>query len=150
MAATILTSVFEHGGRTNRYGDFTVVHMHGASFITTPMEFMQMQSWARSRTSSGNTSRDRTTFVERFETVLGRMGSGIATKGSKLILGRLVKSMKASSVMVEEWSVPRDLDGSVEMKKRKPAQPVAGRVDPVAAPAANQSLSGVAAPLLPK
>lgn len=149
MTATILTSVLQHGGRTSRYGDFTVVHMHGASFITTPMEYLQMQNWARGRNSSGNAGRDRTTFVDRFETVLGRIGSGIATKGSKLLLARIVKSMKANAVMVDEWSVPRDLDAGVEMKKRKPAQPVASRIDAAAAPAANQPLTGAPVSLLP-
>ena len=124
MAATILTSVLAHGGRTGRYGEFTIVYMHGCTFITTPMEFMQQQNWARARTSTGNPARDRTAFVERFETVLGRSGSGIATRGNRSVLSRIVKAMKAASIYLEEWMVPRDLDQSMEMKRPKGWVPV--------------------------
>jgi hypothetical protein len=119
MSATVLTSVLAQGGRTSRYGDFTVVHMLGCSFITTPMEFMQMQNWARGRASTGNPSRDRTTFVERFETVLARVGGGVATRGNRSVLSRIVKAMKASSMFLEEWSIPRDLEQGMEMKRPK-------------------------------
>lgn len=119
MSATVLTSVLAHGGRTTRYGDFTIVHMHGCSFITTPMEYMQMQNWARARVSCGNPSRDRTTFLERFETVLGRAGGGVATRGNRSVLSRIVKAMKLNAVFVEEWMVPHDLNQSMEMKRPK-------------------------------
>ena len=137
VAATILSSVQAHGGRITRYGEFTMVHMHGASFITTPMEYMQMQNWARGRVSSGNPGRDRTTFVDKFETVLGRSGSGIATRGNRSILARIAKAMKSSAVFVEDWAVPRDLDQGMEMKKKvvapvpvASAVPVAGAIPP--------------------
>ena len=130
MSATVLTSVLAHGGRTSRYGEFTVVHMQGCSFITTPMEYMQMQNWARGRTSTGNPSRDRTTFVDRFETVLARVGGGVATRGNRSVLARIVKAMKASSMFLEEWSVPRDLEQSMEMKRPKGWVP--GGTPPVA------------------
>ena len=131
VAATILTSVHAHGGRITRYGEFTMVFMHGASFITTPMEYMQMQNWARGRVSSGNAGRDRTTFVDKFETVLGRSGSGIATRGNRSILARIVKAMKSSAVFVEDWAVPRDLEQGMEMKKKVvPPVPVAGAIPP--------------------
>lgn len=147
MSATILTSVFQHGGRASRYGEFTVVHMHGCSFITTPMEFMQMQNWARGRVSSGNPVRDRTSFVDRFETLLARVGSGLATKGSKLSLSRIVKAMTANAVFLEEWMVPHDLNKSMEMTKRKPAAPVEGRIAPrPATAAANETLPDGAKP----
>ena len=119
MSATVLTSVLAHGGRTTRYGDFTIVHMHGCSFITTPMEYMQMQNWARGRVSCGNPARDRTTFLERFETVLGRAGGGVATRGNRSVLSRIVKAMKLNAVFVEEWMVPHDLNQSMEMKRPK-------------------------------
>lgn len=140
MAATVLTSVLAHGGRTARYGDFTVVHMHGCSFITTPMEFMQMQNWARARTSCGNPLRDRNSFVDKFETVLARVGGGVATRGNRSVLARIVKAMKASSMFLEEWSVPRDLNESMEMKRPKgwvPTPPPAAN-EPVL-PAANDA-----------
>lgn len=150
MSATILTSVFAQGGRTSRYGDFTIVKMQGASFITTPMEFMQMQNWARGRVSTGNPVKDRTTFVDRFETVLGRVGGGVASRGSKSALGKIVKAMKANAVFLEEWLIPHDLGESVEMKKPKP-QPVTDRIRPGAAPpAANETPSAVVIPLITK
>jgi hypothetical protein len=150
MAATILTSVFASGGRTARYGDFTVVFMHGASFITTPMELVMNQNWARGRVSSGNAVKDRTQFVERFETVLGRVGSGIASKGSRGLLARIVKSMKANALFLEEWSIPRDLEAGVEMKKKPvaPPQPVLA-VAVAAEPAANEVPSSVT-PFVPR
>jgi hypothetical protein len=149
MAATVLSSVLAHGGRTNRYGEFTVVHMHGCSFITTQMEFTQNQNWARARTSCGNPVRDRTAFTDRFETILGRSGSGVSTRGNRSVLSRIVKAMKASSILLEEWMIPRDLDAGMEMKKRKPPVPVAVVVA-VAAPAANDMVPPDAVPAIPK
>ena len=151
MSATILTSVLANGGRTSRYGEFTMVFMHGGGFITTPMEYMQMQNWARGRVSTGNPVRDRTAFVDRFETVLGRIGSGIATKGSRAILSRIVKAMKANAVFLEEWSVPRNLDETMEMKKPKAAAPVVARLPPGAAPPpANELMPSSVTPLVTK
>lgn len=129
MSATVLTSVLAHGGRTGRYGEFTIVYMHGCTFITTPMEFMQQQNWARARMSCGSASRDRTTFVDRFETVLGRSGSGVATRGNPSVLARIVKAMKASSIFLEEWMVPHE---SMAMKRPKGWVPAAR---PAAVPA---------------
>jgi hypothetical protein len=131
MSATVLTSVLAHGGRTNRYGEFTVVHMHGCSFITTPMEYTMNQNWARGRVSCGNASRDRTVFTDRFETILGRSGSGVSSRGNRSVLSRIVKAMKASSMMLEEWMVPRDLDAGMEMKRPKGWVPPAKVAPPV-------------------
>ncbi len=139
-AATILTSVLAHGGRTGRYGEFTIVYMHGCTFITTPMEFMQMNNWARGRVSCGNPSRDRTTFIEKFETVLARSGGGVATRGNRSVLSRIVKAMKASSLPLEEWMIPRDLDAGMEMKRPK------GWISPAMARAAAAAAAVVAAP----
>jgi len=156
MSATVLTSVLAHGGRTSRYGEFTVVHMHGCSFITTPMEYMQMQNWARGRTSTGNPARDRTTFVERFETVLARVGGGVSTRGNRSVLSRIVKAMKANSMFLEEWSVPRDLDQGMEMKRPKgwapAARPSAAPAATDAAPVAADAVAAPAAvtPVVPK
>jgi hypothetical protein len=123
MSATILSSVFAHGGRASRYGDFTIVIMHACSFVTTPMEFQANQNWARARASTGNAVRDRTLFVDRFDTVIGREGSGVSNKGSAPALLRIVKAMKASAVFMEGWNVPRNLEGGVEIKK-PPAKPL--------------------------
>lgn len=122
---TVYNALFTFGGRTTRYGEFTMVFLNGCSFVTTPMEFTQVGNWARGRISTGNPNRDRTTFVERFETILGRMGSGVANKGSKTSLLRIVKAMKANAVFMEGWNVPRDLEEGVEMKKKPVADPLA-------------------------
>ena len=127
MSATILTSVFAHGGRATRYGEFIIVTMHSCAFVTTPMEFHSNQNWARARVSTGNAVRDRTLFVDRFDTVIGRDGSGIANKGSPMVLQRIVKAMKTAAVFMEGWNVPL---GSVEIAKPK-AKPAA---EPTASP----------------
>lgn len=133
MSATVFTSVFAGGGGTSRYGEFIVVKMSNCAFITTPMEFQQMSSWARGRMSCGTPHRDRTSFVERFETILGRSGSGIASKGNRAVLSRIVKAMKASSMFLEEWSIPRDLDASMEIKKKAQAITPPKEIPPIAA-----------------
>jgi hypothetical protein len=140
MTATILTSVFANGGRTSRYGDYTVVFMHAAAFITPSMTFMQAQNWARGRMSSGNPVRDRTAFVDHLETVIARVGSGFATKGPKKILAALALSMKANAMFMEEWSIPRDLDTGVEVKKMVPRpMAVVAKVPEAVIPAANET-----------
>ena len=133
MSATVFTSVFAGGGGTSRYGEFIVVRMANCTFITTPMEFQQMSSWARGRMSCGTPHRDRTSFVERFETILGRGGSGIASKGNRAALSRIVKAMKASSMFLEEWSIPRDLDAGMEIKKKPQAITPPKEIPPIAA-----------------
>ena len=120
MTITVLKSVFASGGRAARRGDYTIVYMHGSAFITTAPEFMQQQTWARSRMSTGNPTRDRTMFVDRFETVLARVGCGLASKGNRGVLSRIVKAMKANAMFLEEWAIPHDLNQSVEMKKKVP------------------------------
>jgi len=134
MAATIFSAAFGSGGGSSRYSDFVVVRLTNCSFITTPMELQQVSSWARGRMSSGTPHRDRTTFIERFETIIGRSGSSISTKGNRGMLSRMVKSMKASSILLAEWSIPHDLDASMEMKKRPVAvKPLAAAVTTLAA-----------------
>lgn len=120
MAASIFNSAFGSGGGASRYGDFVMVRMQNCSFITTSMEFQQASVWARGRMSNGNAQRDRTAFVERFETIIGRIGSAVATKGSRAVLARLLKSMKAAALIQGEWSLPHDINDSVEIR-RKPA-----------------------------
>ena len=119
MSATIYSIAF-NGGGSSRYADFVVVRLTNCTFITTPMELQQVSNWARGKMSSGTANRDRTTFLERFETVIGRTSSSITTRGNRGLLQRMVKGMKASSILMAEWSIPHDLDASMEMKK-KPA-----------------------------
>jgi len=118
MSATVFTSLFAGGGGTSRYGDFVIVRMPNASFIATPMEMMQLTNWARARMSSGTPQRDRTSFVDRFEVIIGRIGSAISTRGSRPVLARLVKSMKANGLVIGEWSLPHDINDSMEIKKK--------------------------------
>lgn len=120
--ANLLLSAFSGGGRTSRYGDFIVVTMSASAFVTTAQEFQQVQTWARARASLGNPQRDRTAFTERFQTLLARSGSGIATKGNRQILARIVKGMEQNGMQIGEWSVPHNINESVEVKK-KPAAP---------------------------
>jgi hypothetical protein len=120
MSASIFTSVLAGGGNTARYGEFVIVKMSNCSFITTPLEFQQMSTWARGRVSSGQPHRDRTAFVERFSTLLGRIGSGVSNRGNRPALSRIVKNMKANGMVLGEWNIPHDLDASVEIVK-KPA-----------------------------
>lgn len=138
MSATIFTAVFGSGGRTSRYGEFTVVFMDALSFITTPMEFQQVTMWARSRQSCGRPQADRMAFVARFETVLARSGTGVATRGNRKQLSTIVKSMKANAMSTDEWNIPLNLDESMEIKRKLPKEPV---LDATALPAAEPPAS---------
>ena len=123
MSASIFNSAFGAGGSGSRYGDFVLVRMQNCSCITTAMEFQQASAWARGRVSAGNAQRDRTAFVERFETIIGRIGSAVATKGSRPVLARLLKSMKACALVPSEWSLPHDINDSVEIRRKVPPVP---------------------------
>lgn len=123
MTTNVLTAAFAQGGRITRYGDFTVVFLQACTFITTPMEFVVAQNWARGRMSCGNPARDRTAFVDRIDNVLARAGGGLATKGNRQVLAKIVKSMIANAMFMEEWSVPRNLNESMEIKRKSAVEP---------------------------
>jgi hypothetical protein len=114
----MLLSALSSGGRTSRYGDFIIVTMPSAAFATTAQEYTTVQTWARSRASLGNPHRDRSAFVDRFDTVLARSGSGIATKGSRPVLAMIVKGMEKNGLQIGDWSVPHNINESVEVKKK--------------------------------
>lgn len=118
MAASIFNSAFGSGGGASRYGDFVVVRLQNGAFITTPMEFQHVSAWARGRVSNGNAQRDRSVFIERFETIIGRIGSAISTRGSRPVLARLLKSMTAAALSPGDWSLPHDINESVEIRKK--------------------------------
>lgn len=120
---TLLAGAMCGGGRMSRRGDLTLVHLNSCSFATTAVDLLQAENWARARHSRGNPHRDRMAFVERFETVLARNGAGVATRGSRPILQGIVKSIKANGLQMEEWSIPMNLDESMEIQKRE--KPVA-------------------------
>ena len=113
MQASILASVFANGCRICRYDDFAIVTVRGCSFATTPMEFDEQQDWARSCASTGDPTRDCALFLGRFETVIGRDGSGIATKGGAMAQLRIIKAMKASSVFMDGWDAPSKFQTSI-------------------------------------
>ena len=136
MAVTLnlLQSASSLGYRAARYGDFVVVTLQSAAFATTAQDHLQAENWARGRASLGNVQRDRTAYFDRHEILLARGGSGIATKGHRQVLQRLVKGMEQNGMQMNEWSVPHNINESVEIQKKKPvaaaaslpAAPVAG------------------------
>ncbi|TJY62020.1 hypothetical protein E4T66_07210 [Sinimarinibacterium sp. CAU 1509] len=118
---TLLLSVFSGGGGTARYGDFVVVRLSAGAFAASSQEFNMTQNWARARVSSGNAQRDRSTFTDHFETLLARSGCGIATKGSRPLLKRIVEGLKQMNIDLSEWSIPANINESVEVQRRTPA-----------------------------
>ncbi|HEY0917335.1 MAG TPA: hypothetical protein VGE22_20815 [Solimonas sp.] len=118
IVLNLLLSALSGGGRTSRYGDWVVVTLPAMAFATSAQEFQQVQTWARARSSMGNVHRDRSLFVERFETVLARSGGGIATRGSRPVLQRLIAGLKQGGLQMDEWSIPHNINESVEIKRK--------------------------------
>jgi len=106
---SIRTGAISTDGRTILYGDYVLIVVSGGAFITTPQEFQQVESWARARRSSGVKSKDRTVFVEKFQTVIARRGSGFATRGNPAVITTLVKAMKANETPLADWSIPPEI-----------------------------------------
>ena len=119
LKLNMLLSALSGGGRTARHGDLILVTMPAQAFATTAMEYQQAQVWARARSSLGNVHRDREAFIGRFTTVLARSGSGIATRGAKPVLSRILAAMGQVGLTLGEWSVPHDINDGVEVKRRK-------------------------------
>lgn len=131
---TVLANAFASGGRSSRYGDFVVVTLQSMSFAVPAMEFQQVQNWARARLTQGSVQRDRMAFADRFETVVARSGGGVATKGNRKVLARMVQNMKQAGLVMESWMIPINLDQDDEIK-RKPKPVVddaAAAVEPAA------------------
>lgn len=116
---TLLRSVFSSGSGTTRYGDFVVIRLPSASFAASAQEFHIVENWARARISSGNAQRDRSQFTDRFDTLLARSGCGIATKGSRPLLKRLVDGLQQMNLDLSAWSIPHNINESVEIERRK-------------------------------
>lgn len=115
MSKTLLDSAF-NGGRSSRNGDLIVVMLPSQSFVTNAQEFMQAQQWARSKQSNGNPNRDRAAFIERFETLIARNGSGVATRGNPKVLQRMVGVMEQQGMPLDEWMIPRFVDDEIKRK----------------------------------
>jgi hypothetical protein len=136
MGKSIMDNVLSAGGRVTRAGDLAVVYMQGCSFATTAADFQQAQQWARSKPGQELVHRDRQAFIARFETIIGRNGSGIATKGGNKVLSRIVKAMEQMGLTVDDWMIPANLDvDEIEVKKKpKPEDEVVAVDAPVEKP----------------
>lgn len=137
MGKSVMDNVLSAGGRVTRAGDMAVVYMQGAAFATSAQEFQQAQQWARSKPGHDIPHRDRQAFIARFETIIGRNGSGIATKGGNKVLSRIVKAMEQMGLTVDDWMIPPNLDmDEIEVKKKdKPAEEAATEEVPPEKPA---------------
>jgi hypothetical protein len=109
------------GGGTARYGDFVLVKLPNGGFAASAQDFNTAQNWARGKMSSGNAQRDRSLFTDRFETLLARSGSGIATKGSRATLRGIIAGLTQLGVQMSGYSVPININDSVEIERKKPA-----------------------------
>lgn len=118
---TMLQSASSMGYRTARYGDFVIVTLQSAAFATTAQDHVQAENWARGRPSMGSIQRDRSAYFDRHEILLARSGSGIATKGHRQVLKRIVTGMEQNGMQMNEWSVPHNINESVEIVKKPPA-----------------------------
>lgn len=118
MANSMMDNVLS-GGRVSRAGDLAVVYLQACAFATTSQDYQQVQQWARSKTGSDVPNRDKAAFIARFETIIGRNGSGIATKGSNKVLAKMVKAMEQMGLTPEDWMIPPNLDADeIEVKKK--------------------------------
>ena len=137
MGKSVMDNVLSAGGRVTRAGDMAVVYMQGAAFATSAQEFQQAQQWARAKPGHEIPHRDRQAFIARFETIIGRNGSGIATKGGNKVLSRIVKAMEQMGLTVDDWMIPPNLDmDEIEVKKKdKPEEGAAADEVPPEKPA---------------
>lgn len=60
-------------------------------------------------------------FSNSFGTVVGRQGRGIATRGSRGAVRQIVAGMRRSSMPMDEWIIPVDIDETMDVQKKKPA-----------------------------
>lgn len=120
MATKSILDSALNGGRASRNGDLVIVTMPAQAFVTTAQEYLIAQQWARSKQSNGIPNRDRAALIERFETMIPRNNSGLTPRGNPKILQRMVADMEQLGMVLEEWSIPRNL-GDDGMKPRKKA-----------------------------
>lgn len=105
---TVYSSVFDHGSRITRYGEFSVITFPGGAVVASGLECHQLQMWARTEKSRGAQTLDVMAFIGRFQTLLARKGSGVATRGSQLVLRGIVQAMQTCGLPMADWSVPPD------------------------------------------
>ena len=114
---SLLLSAFSGGGTTSRYGDTVVVKFPASTFATNAGDYKRVESWARGRLSIGNAQRDRTAFTDRFENLLARSGGGLATRGHRPALRLLIAGLTQAGVVMDQWSIPHNINESVEAKR---------------------------------
>lgn len=132
MSSTTIFASVENGGRFSRYGAFVMVVMPACAFVATAADFQQARQWASSKSSSGTPNRDRTSFIERFEHLIARSGSGISTKGNSAVLASLVKSMAANGLQLGDWDIPQRIADDTKEIKYRPGSSLAA--EPAAEP----------------
>lgn len=125
MAATVFSAIFDRNGHISHHSDYSVIVFEGGAIVAPAIEAMQILKWARSQASRGAGTRNLSAFLDRFENLIARNGCGIGTRGSRMVLSRLVKSMKADSVPMDDWAVPATIeeDEVAAMPPRAPAPP---------------------------
>lgn len=111
------------GGNIRRYGDMVVLALPSMGLVTTQQDMQQAQCWGRSKISSGILHKDRTSLIERIETVIARMNSGCTTRGSNKTIAGLVKIMKSSGMDLDSWVIPKAVLDELFPRKGPPAQP---------------------------
>ncbi|MGH8517980.1 MAG: hypothetical protein ACREUE_11025 [Panacagrimonas sp.] len=114
----LLLSAFSGGGSSARLGDIVVVKFPASTFAASALDYKMVQNWARGRLSLGNANRDRSAFVDRFENVLARSGGGVATRGNRPALKYIVKGLTLSGMDMLQWSVPHNINESMEAQRR--------------------------------
>ena len=124
VSQTLHQSAF-NGARTTRYGDVVLVVMESISFFTTAQDFQMASQWARSKQSLGSANKDRSAFANKFETLVARTGSGVATKGSNKVLAKIVEQMETAGMDLKEWMIPHNIHESMEVVKKKEEEPAA-------------------------
>lgn len=118
MATKSILDSALNGGRASRNGDLVIVAMPNQGFVATAQEYQIVMSWARSKQSNGLPHKDRAAMLERFETLIPRNNSGLAPRGNPKVLKRMVADMEQLGMVLDEWTIPRNLDDE-QMKPRK-------------------------------
>lgn len=111
-----------NGGRASRNGDLVIVAMPSQGFVTTAQEYQIVMSWARSKQSNGFPHKDRAAMLERFETLIPRNNSGVAPRGNPKILKRMVADMEQLGMVLDEWTIPRNLEDEAMKPRKKKAE----------------------------
>ena len=130
MATKSILDSALNGGRASRNGDIVIVAMPNQGFVTTAQEYQIVMSWARSKQSHGLPHKDRALMLERFETLIPRNNSGLAARGNPKVLKRMVADMEQLGMVLDEWTIPRNLDDEGMKPRKKKAVDGASKDEP--------------------